>query len=222
MHVTLKTCALCTLIVNSYSEPANKTLTDNKKQGHRVCRVCKLLYPIYMYSIVSLLISSFLRLSFLTGRAAACFGRWSSWRGPPCHYLPSLHKDRVGDTRCCLYIAFETGRPIATAFFLRSNSTSFASPWTSSFWNYNLSASTVTSSMYWSACLTSSCLLVIFLSSWSSFSFSMIHLLLKYLLSFGASVGLLFPFSQSIGLENALYLDGRCRWLTFPARSSVT
>ena len=35
MHVTLKTYALCTLIVNSYSELANRTsLTDeNKKQG---------------------------------------------------------------------------------------------------------------------------------------------------------------------------------------------
>ena len=34
MHVTFKTCALSTLIVNSYSELANKTsLTDENNRG---------------------------------------------------------------------------------------------------------------------------------------------------------------------------------------------
>lgn len=55
MHVTLKAYALCSLIVNSYSELANRTsLTDEnkKQQGNSVCRVCKL-YTLSILSIVN-------------------------------------------------------------------------------------------------------------------------------------------------------------------------
>ena len=81
-----------------------------------------------------------------------------SWRVLHRRHLPFLHKDRVGGhhmlfMRCAWH---RESHCISTDVFLRPHSTSFASPWTSSFWNFNLSASTVTSNMYWSARLTSS------------------------------------------------------------------
>lgn len=109
-----------------------------------------------------------------------------SWRSPSRCHLPCLHKAIVGDaawdgeTHC-----------VSTAFLPRSNSISFASAWTSSFWNFTFERfnshfqHVLECTLNTFVCRRVRFFLEVFRSS---FSFSVIHSLLKYSRAFCSGI----------------------------------